>query len=389
MSFPTQTVSIYLPSGTAVAAYVNAVDLTRGKTDPVFTAIDAADGTLVLNNEDRRFDPLYASGPYYGEIVPGRRVTVASAGVTIFDGYVSDWSFEYDRSGRSIAVVKVEDGLASLGQQGFDAWTTTAGQQPGARLTEALARSEVSWSGGTAIDTGVFTLGSENIAWGTNVLNYCQLVAESDNGLFFVSRTGDLTFRDRLSFVSSASTVTFGTGGVGFSQIRTSFGTELLFNRASVARLDADPVTVEDPTSIAAYGRVYQLSKSGLLMQDDLMAAALADRLVEVYADPLYRFESITVDVHKLSGATQTSVLGLDIGDVVSVTWTPNNTGSAISRTCIVEGIVHTVSADRTHEMEITLNDSSVVQIGPYWKVEDPTYGVFDGGGTLAYPIPF
>ena len=389
MSFPTQVASIYLPSSTAVTSAVNAFEVTRGRTSPAFAALDAATGTLTLNNEDRAFDPLHSSSPYYGEIVPGRRVGVSSAGVTIFDGYVSDWSFEYGPDGRSIAVCKVEDGLAALGRQGFSAWTTTNGQGPGARLTDVLARPEVSWSAGTSLDTGVFTLGSETIDWGTNVLNYCQLVADSDNGLLFVARDGTLTFKDRLGFVLSSATVAFGTGGVGFSEITTSYGTELLFNRVTVSRIDSDPITVDDTTSIADYGRVYALSKPGLLMQDDGMAAALAARIVDVYGNPVYRFESITVDVHKLSGATQTSVLGLDLGDVVSVTWTPNATGSVIARTCVVDGIRHTVSADRTHVMELVLNDASVVQVVPYFTVEDATYGAFNGAGVLAYPIPF
>lgn len=124
-------------------------------------------------------------------------------------------------------------------------------------------------------------------------------------------------------------------------------------------------------------------------MEGDLELEALRDRLLSVYKDPIYRFESITVDVHKLSGATQTTVLGVDIGNVVTVTWTPNSTGSAITRMCVVEGVRHSVSAEMTHVMTLTLNDSSIAQTGHFWTVEDATYGVVDGGGALAYPVAF
>ena len=33
-------------------------------------------GTITLANDDRRFDPLNSSGPYYGDLVAGRRVRI-------------------------------------------------------------------------------------------------------------------------------------------------------------------------------------------------------------------------------------------------------------------------------------------------------------------------
>jgi hypothetical protein len=72
----------------------------------------------------------------------------------------------------------------------------------------------------------------------------------------------------------------------------------------------------------------------------------------------------------------------------VTVTFTPNNVGAAITRTCVVEGIRHTIMPMH-HEMELTLNDSSIAQTGHYWTVGDATYGGFSAGGVLNYPIAF
>lgn len=390
MSFPTQATSVYLPTSTAVTSSVNSFDIQRGRTSPVFDEIDAASGMVALNNENRSFDPLNAAGAYFGEIAPGRRVKHTAAGVTVFDGYASDWNFDYNVDGRSVAAIALEDGLARLGRQEFDEWTSTRGDLPSDRFAAIIARPEVDWTGSTSFDAGLFHLDSDLITWGSNVLNYCQLVARTDNGLFFVDRSGVLTFKDRHSFIGTSSVVTFGTGGVGFSSIQTSFGIEQLFNNVSLGRVGAEePSTATDATSISDYGGVFAYSHDGLLMEGDLELEALRDRLLSVYKDPIYRFESITVDVHKLSGATQTTVLGVDIGNVVTVTWTPNSTGSAITRTCVVEGVRHSVSAEMTHVMTLTLNDSSIAQTGHFWTVEDATYGVVDGGGALAYPVAF
>ena len=390
MSFPSITATIYLPTGATVTSYATAFDIQRGRSSLVFDEIDAASGVVTLNNEDRRFDPLNASGPYYGYLVPGCRVSLTAAGVTVFDGYAADWSYEYSVDGRSLAVVRLEDGLARLGRQTFDEWNTTYGDLPGDRFAAIIARPEVDWAGSTSFDTGAFYLDTDLVTWGSNVLNYCQLVARTDMGYFFVDRSGVLTFKDRLAFSGVASAVSFGTGGVAFHEITTSYGVEQLFNKVTLGRVGGvDPVTVSDATSITAYGGVFAYSYDGLLMQDDTQLEALATQLLAVYKDPIYRFESILVKTHALTGTDQTGTLGLDIGDVVSVTWTPNDTGSAIARTCIVEGVRHSASADRTYTVELTLNDSSVVQAGSLYTVDDATYGYFDGGGTLEYPVAF
>lgn len=388
MTAPTVAVSIYLPTSTAVTSYGVSVTIDRGRSSPVFTDIDPGRGTVMFNNEPRTFDPLYASSPYFGQVVPGRRAVVTAGGVTIMDAFVKDWNFDYAISLRSTATASLEDGLARLGRMTFDAWTATNGELPGARLTAVMARPEVAYAGSTAFDTGAFSLQGDPVTWSSNVLNYCQLIAQTDQGYFFVDRSGVLTFKDRLSFIGVSSAATLGTGGIGISGIGTSYGTELLYNRVSITRENGTAQTVSDATSISNYGSTYSLSPGQLLMQDDTQALDLATRLVAIYKDPLYRFESVDVMVHGLSGADQTTVLGLDIGSVVTVVYTPNGVGSAITRTCIVEGISHQITPG-FHQMTFTLNDSTVAQTGSFWILEDAASGTFDGSGVMASPVAF
>ena len=44
---------------------------------------------------------LNASSPYYGNIIPGRRVDILAGGVTVFTGRIQDWNYSYDVSGRN------------------------------------------------------------------------------------------------------------------------------------------------------------------------------------------------------------------------------------------------------------------------------------------------
>jgi hypothetical protein len=384
---PTPVVSIYLPTSTAVTQATNAT-ISRGRMGPAFPSITAGSGSVMLNNEDRKFDPLYTSSPYNGQIVPGKRANVTAGAISIFDGFISDWGFSYDVSGRSVATASLEDGLGKLGRAQFNEWNTTNGDQPGARFTAIMARGEVGYPGATSFDNGAFYLQSDYVSWGSNVLNYCQLVAQSDQGLFFVDRSGTLKFKDRLSQINAATGAAIGTGGIPFSQIVTSYGTTLLYNYVAVGRFGGINQTVTDATSVATYGATYGLSLTNLVLQDDSEALDLAKRLLSVYKNPLYRIESVVVLLHSLGGTDQTSMLSLDIGSTVTVTFTPNNVGAAITRTCVVEGIRHTIMPMH-HEMELTLNDSSIAQTGHYWTVGDATYGGFSAGGVLNYPIAF
>jgi hypothetical protein len=394
VSAPTPVVTAYLPTAQDITSAGFTAEIQRGRTSALFTAIDPASGRLGFNNENRTYDPLYASSPFYGSVTPGRRVVVAAGGVTIFDGYAADWEFEYDVSGKSNAYIgPLEDGLARLGRIEFDEWTTTFGQPPGARIADVLARPEVNYTGTTALDAGVFTLQSDLVSWGSNVLNYCQQIAKTDDGLFFVDRQGVLTFLDRHHFVNTASVATFGTGAIGFSAIKTSYGSGQLYNRVLIDRVGYDYAaaveqSASDATSISTYGGTFTLRHTGLLMEDDTQAADLAAYLLSVYKDPKYRIESVVVDVHGLSSGNQTTVLGLDLGSVVTVTFTPNGVGSAMSRTCIVEGIRHSISP-LFHQMEFTLNDSTTQQTGGFYKPEDVTYGQINSSGVFVYPLAF
>lgn len=59
-------------------------------------------GTITLANDDRRFDPLNSSGPYYGDLVAGRRVRIRAvhSGTTYdeFYAFVDEWKANRDRT---------------------------------------------------------------------------------------------------------------------------------------------------------------------------------------------------------------------------------------------------------------------------------------------------
>ena len=404
---------------TTVSNTVNRVSIRRGRTGTLVDPIDAGTVVIQLNNENRAFDPAHASGPYFGKLVPSRGVSVMAGGVTIFTGFVEDWDLEYDVSGRSVALTRCTDALGILGQTEFDAWTNV-GATGATKLSNICDRPEVDWpSGLRAFDDTVNAnpgpvgaLQSDSVSWGSNVLNYMQQIAKSEFfSLLYATAAGVLRYRQYAGFgliffpgerfpgfkfgfsdsfapiypAVSASlsdaggsfqmvitdvngdpiTDEFGTpitasvSRVAYESIARTLGSETLFSSASVDRTGgtAQTATVAAlSTWQATYGRLRRLSVPDTLLAADSYALKMAQALRDYYDTPADVVTSITVQVAALSVLDQTTVLSVDIGDAISVTFTPNGVGVAITRTLAVQGISHIIEPE-SHLVTFSLFD--------------------------------
>ena len=335
--------------GTDITEYVNSISFRRGRPSQLFDVIDPGTGTVELDNDLRTFDPLYAAGDHYGNIKPGLRVTVSSNGVTVFECKVADWNLSYQIGGPYLASMELEDALAVLGRQEFDEWTTTAAQTAGERLTDVLNRAEVGWPGGARdIDDGVSTLQDDLVTWGSNVLNYCQLVNQTDLGYFFASRDGQITFRDRHSNISTTPAAVFADDGTGivFQGVASTFGSEVYFTRVVVDREGGIGQAVT--TTAAETEGVRSLTLTGLLQDSDSQALDMALFLANVYStgDTRVSMVRVALDDRVLTAAQITQVLQLELNTLVSVVYTPNGIGDPIEQDCVVQGLDHDITPD-------------------------------------------
>ncbi len=69
---------------------------------------------LTLHNEDRRFSPAYTGSPYFGLLLPNRRVTVTIDGETVFVGVLREVMVSSGRLGDREAYFECEDLLSTL-----------------------------------------------------------------------------------------------------------------------------------------------------------------------------------------------------------------------------------------------------------------------------------
>lgn len=355
-----------------------AVTIRRGRFSRLWDAVDAGTCDIKLWNYTRDYDPAYLLSPYAGYITPGRGVRVTAGGVDVFTGFVDDWDLDYEVDGVSSATLKSTDVLGVFGQMEFDAWTSS-GMDAQAKLNAVCDRPEVAWTSASRdFNPGVEVLQSDSVTWGSSVLNYCQLIARSDLGYLFASADGLLTYRNRNAAVGATSVASFSDDGVSipFQGIRATIGSELLFARVGVDREGGtnQTATVAD---VAAWQDLYitirSLSISGLLLDSDAQSLAMAEYLLSLYGEPRYRVAELVVDITPLSGANQTTVLGIDITDTINVTFTPDRVGSPIIQPLVVQGIEHTISPDR-HVVRFSTIDAPY----PYFIISSATYGVID-----------
>jgi hypothetical protein len=325
---------------------VQSVSTRRGKSEAL-DRIDAGLSSITLNNTDRLFDPLYEEGLYYGQLVPRREVRIRANDEPVFFGYVEDFDLDYAPGNRATVRVDVADAFGALANARIDELDPPS-ELSGARIERVLDLPEVGWPVPLReIDPGNTVMLDTSVE-GESVLEYLQTVASSEFGNIFISKDGDLVFKERNAattapdLIFSDDPTPSASTKIPFSAVRAIYGSENLYTRIILANTDIIPeeVTIENEASSGLYG-VRTYSASNLLVQDPDELADLANLLLVTYQNPLYRFESVTVILDKLDETQTQSVLDLEIGDIVQVRFQPSGIPPAIELPCRIIGISH------------------------------------------------
>jgi hypothetical protein len=360
-----------------ITSRVVTIDVERGKNRDL-DRFSAGSLTVTASNNDRAFDPNYAASPYAGAIVPRREVRVTVDGVRVITTTIDDWNFDYKPGGNSTAEIQATDDFTLLARQVLTAGTATP-QLTGARIEAVLDQASVAWPASLRnIDTGNSTLGAD--VFDGNVLGYLQKVEGSEQGLLFIGKSGDVVFRDRLDATPySATVVDFTDDGTGipFTLTAVNYGSELLYNQAIVTSSVGTATAANDRSQIAYGVTSYSLDT---LVSTQVQLDNLADFIVQKYGDPEYRFESISVNLDTVGSTYKATCLALDIGDIISMTFTPNNLGDPIIQFGQIIRIGHSMDG-LSHNMSL-----SVASLDwSFLVLDDAVFGKLDSNNALAF----
>jgi hypothetical protein len=324
-----------------------ATSTARGKNQAL-DRIDAGTSSIVVDNSDRHFDPLYPNGPYFGQLIPRRTVRITCNDQPVFIGAIDDFDIVYAPSNRSQVRIDVSDAFSTLTNSGLEEFTPTA-QLSGARVNAVLDRPEVDWpTAEREIDTGNSTMLGALVAEGTSVLEYLQLVSNSEFGDLFIGKDGKVVFRERNSvpntpnLVFTDEVVAGVYQGIQFASVNNVYGSENLYNRILISNAGSPALeaSAADTESQTVYGP-RSFSQSNLLVASQSELQFLADYLLARFKEPQYRFEAVTVVMDTLTTPNQDAVLDLEIGDIVQVRFEPSDIPPAIEQYVRIIGISH------------------------------------------------
>jgi len=330
-----------------ISERIKSVSTRRGKNEAL-DRIDAGISSIVLDNNDRLFDPFYEAGLYYQQLVPRRRVRITANNEPVFFGYMEDLDLDYQPGNRATVRIDISDAFSILANSAIEELDPPS-ELSGARVNRVLDSPEVDWPIEQREIDGGNTLLLDTSVQSSSVLTYLQTISNSEFGNLFISKEGSIIFKERnaatsapdLIFTDDLSPST--STKIPFASVNAVYGSENLYTRIELANTDVIPeeVVVENLEASLVYGtRNYSLTN--LLVQDPEELLDLANFLLTTYSEPLYRFESVSVAFDRLSEEQSNAVLDLEIGDIIQVHFLPSGIPPAIELPARIIGISHT-----------------------------------------------
>ena len=372
--------------GDDVSPYLQDMTIVRGRTDQL-AQIQTGTASFSLINNDRRFDPINQSSPYWDSaenrsgLQPRRKVSVKINGVSIFVGKITDIDVIYDQQ-QSFVTIDASDDFVLLANTNIENDITPSVELSSVRLSAILDLPEVNFPATRSITTGTQNLGTYPITTGTNVLTYIQKINDSEGGYVFIDGDGDLNFVERQDAIFGTSLVAFADDGTGISyaKLGVSYGQEFLFNKVLIKNVGGTEQVADDAASQAEYG-VSTLSESDMLLATDAQALTFATYLLGKYKEPVFRFDELGVVMNDLSSGQRTSVLGLELSEALSIKKTySTGTPASVTRGFGVQRITHKVTSV-SHTILFGLEVRDIVY--PL-ELDDVVFGILDADNALS-----
>jgi hypothetical protein len=388
----------YVLDGTTEFASVidgaTGISVFRGRRDigDQFTA-----GTMSFDLNDTFtggiFNPFDTQSPYYdtAQAVPGlapmRKVVLTREGEELFNGYIVDYSYNFNLGGLDTVNVSCADDFYLLSQTYMDEFNVSE-ELANVRIEAVLDLPEVNAFTGVgerSIETSTILLGGAaayTVPNGTSVAAYMAKINESVQGRIFIARDGTFTFQDRIGDTLSASSADFHDDGtnIPYDNVGISFEANQVINRASVTHAGASsPEIAQDLTSQATYF-IQTTAISDALVHNDTAALDLANYLL--VGQPEARYTNVSTPFAALTDAQRDVVAVLEIGNTITIekSFTSGDTITSLAQELAIEGIQHEIDLFTGHRITLFTSPTTLVF---ELILDDLVYGTIDTENVL------
>jgi hypothetical protein len=367
----------FLDTGTLGDAPANLVDISsqvmrcsirRGR-NRILANFEAGTATVTLNDPDSDFNPQNASGPYYGKLLPLRKIRIYAETevdgntieVNLFSGYITSYDTGFYSGVYTTSTVTLQC------VDGFRLLNNVSTPQDDILGPVPIPGCNTAQLSGTRVDAILDFAGFPDSMRTTNsgnsimqadpggarsVLAAIQTIEQSEFGAFFMQRSGKTLFLDRDAVAQQADRVprtytdlppTVGT--FPYSNIDFAFDDQNILNRVTVARVGGLPQTVESQDSIDKFF-VKSGQRTNLLIQTDQESEDQANTLLAARKDADLRIDSITLNLNATVSELNTLVnLSSDIYNlIVAEKQMPG--GSSIVKELFIQGVQHDITPD-------------------------------------------
>jgi hypothetical protein len=342
-----------------ITSMVYKASVRRGRLR-ILSNFEVGTASVTLFDPDSWFSPQNTSSPYYGKLVPLRKIQIWAdielSGIDyrfyIFSGYITsyDTGFFVGTDATASVTLQCADGFRLLNN--VSTGTTpvpgcTAGQFSGVRVEELLDFAGFPGSM-RQIELGDSTMQADP-GGQRSILAAIQTVEQSEFGAFYMSPIGGAKFLSRttISELADSPARTYSDTGapdtIKYSDLDFAYDDQLILNDVTVTRVGGTPQTIEDAPSILRY-----FTKSGqrsdILVQTDTESNDQARTLVAARKNAELRIDSMTLNLSDPDAvARNVAALRADIYTLVNIEKSMPG-GSTVTRELFVQGVQHDVT---------------------------------------------
>jgi hypothetical protein len=263
----------------------------------------------------------------------------------------------------------------------YDAGYGYIGDRTDERLTRTL--DDAGWpTVWRDLEEGVQTVGAYRAA-GVQPSSYMQEVDNAEQGKVFVNRAGHVEMLNRDTMQGTNIVASFDDNNVDlpFTDIVVNAHNISAITNSVTAKYRFGSVERTDAGSIAAYGIQNESVNVGLIDDAD-DATAIADTIIATKKDPRTIVKQLNINVRADVAGLVPAMSGLELGDDITVSFTPTGVGDALWRAVTVQGLTHTISRDGWRS-QLYLRAGSIDVNGALLVLNDDTYGKLDDGNKL------
>jgi hypothetical protein len=345
---------------------------------------EAGTATVRVLDPQGFFNPQNPSSPYFGYLVPLRKVRISATTDTaeyfLFSGYVNDYRY-YFPVGQETAYVDILCSDAFRLFQMANVATiadTGAGQDTGTRINKIL--DDVLFPNSMrSISTGNTTCLADPASLRTSLEAIKNAEFSEGLGAFFMSPDGTAVYKSRSEVTATLgdTAIEFNqTTGIPYKAVKYNFDDKLIINSVVFNRVGGTAQNVFSQDSIDRFFP-HSLTQENLVAEDDAQVLGIAQNYVNTRKETTIRIDEMTVDLQDPAVPTDT-LIGLDYFDNLEIT-NVTESGSTIVKTLQAQGFAWDITPNR---MQVTITTLEPIVDG--FIIGSSQYGII-GVSTMSY----